>query len=202
MLSFLGTSNELSGDLASFLIKTMPLAMMIINDEVKVKGINDAATKFLCISKEDANLKKCGDVLKCVNAKYPGGCGSAPRCVKCVLRKSVLEALAGQVVSRNKGIFDIVDNGELKRLTLLITAAPINYKNNTMVLVLTEDVSLVTQLEGLIPICSSCHHICDEHGNWVSLEKYLQMHSEAELTHDFCPVCSDKMRAEYASALK
>ncbi|SDF34070.1 histidine kinase [Sporolituus thermophilus] len=198
MRECLDLSSELNASLAAFLIKTMPLAVMIVNNEVRVRCINDAAIKFFCISKEEAHLQKCGEVLRCVNARGPEGCGGSPGCLRCVLRKSVLEALNGQVVSRNKGIFNVIQDGEVKRLTLLVTAAPILYENKRMAIVLTEDVSLVTQLEGLIPICSICHRIRDEQGNWITLEKYLKTHSEAEFTHDYCPVCSDEMRTKHS----
>ena len=197
MQSLLYSSKELDESFAAFLLKNMPLAVMIVNNEVRVQGINEAAQEFLCISDEDAHLKKCGDVLKCVHARGPGGCGGSSFCSRCLLRKSVLEALEGRTVSRNKGHVDVVFDGVVKRWILLVTASPIVYENTRMVIVLAEDVSLITQIQGLIPICSSCHHIRDDQGDWHSLENYLITHSEAELTHDFCPLCSEKLRVQH-----
>lgn len=193
MQRLLYSSKELDESFAAFLLKTMPLAVMIVNNEVRVQGINEAAQEFLCISGEEAHLQKCGDVLRCIHARGPKGCGGSTFCSKCVLRKSVLEALEGRHVSRNKGKFDVLVDGVVKRWILLVTASPIVYQNMRMVIVLAEDVSLITQLQGLIPICSSCHCIRDEQGEWYSLENYLKTHSEAELTHDFCPSCSEKL---------
>ncbi|MCC5463918.1 PAS domain-containing protein [Pelosinus baikalensis] len=186
--------NELDGDFAAFLLKTLPLALMIVNDATKIEVINEAAQNIFNISNEEAYLQKCGDILKCINADTLEGCGECIVCRKCILRKSVLEALNGKVVSRNKGTFHVIHQGEVKVLTLLVTASPIYYEKNTMVIVIAEDVSLITQLQGMIPICSVCHRIHDEKGEWMALEKYLMNHSEAELTHDICPVCSEKMR--------
>ncbi len=200
MERLLDSSTELNESFAAFLLKTMPLAVMIVNDQVRVQGINEAAQKFLCTSSEEAHSKKCGDVLKCVHARGARGCGGSTFCAKCVLRKSVLEALEGRTVSRNKGNFDIVLDGTVKRWTLLVTASPIVYENMRMVIVLAEDVSLITQIQGLIPICSACHCIRGEQGDWNSLEDYLSTHSEAELTHDFCPICSEKLCAQHTQS--
>lgn len=47
----------------------------------------------------------------------------------------------------------------------------------------------VKTLSGLLPICSSCKKIRDEHGTWNVLEKYIHDHSEAHFTHGLCPEC-------------
>ncbi len=190
--------NELNSDFAAFLLKTLPLALMIVNDATKIEVINEAAQSIFNISNEEARLQKCGNILKCINAHTPKGCGEYIVCKKCILRNSVLEALRGKVVSRNKGTFHVFYQDQVKEMTLLVTASPIQYKKKTMVIVVAEDVSLITQLQGLIPICSVCHRIHDEKSEWMGLEEYLMKNSEAELTHDICPVCSDKMRLKHA----
>lgn len=48
---------------------------------------------------------------------------------------------------------------------------------------------LVKQLTGMLPICSFCKKIRDEHGKWNHLETYICTHSEAEFTHSVCPEC-------------
>ena len=47
-------------------------------------------------------------------------------------------------------------------------------------------------LEGILPICSFCKNIRDEKKNWVSLEEYIQKHSEADFSHSLCPVCGER----------
>jgi PAS domain S-box-containing protein len=52
----------------------------------------------------------------------------------------------------------------------------------------------IKRLEGLLPICASCHKIRDEKGDWQRLENYVSGHSEAQFTHSICPDC---LRKEY-----
>ncbi len=47
-------------------------------------------------------------------------------------------------------------------------------------------------LEGLLPMCAQCKSIRDADGNWDRLETYLTAHSEARLTHTYCPDCGAK----------
>lgn len=49
--------------------------------------------------------------------------------------------------------------------------------------------SEVEALEGLLPICSYCKRIRDEHDEWQRLERYISQHSAAEFTHGICPDC-------------
>lgn len=58
---------------------------------------------------------------------------------------------------------------------------------------LQEALSRIKTLSGLLPICANCKRIQDERGNWSSMEKYIERHSEAEFTHSICPECEEKL---------
>lgn len=179
---------------ADFILRELPLPVIVADADVRVRALNPAAECFVGITDDEACDKRCGDVLKCVNASLAGGCGAAPPCSRCVLRASANQALAGQAITRQKGLFHVRRDGEIVRLTLLVTASPIRYQRKPYALVLVEDVSLVTELTGLLPICASCRKIRDSAGGWVPLEKYIRERSEAEFTHDVCPVCHAALR--------
>lgn len=49
----------------------------------------------------------------------------------------------------------------------------------------------VKQLEGLLPICSYCKRIRDEHDAWTRLEAYITSRTDATFTHGICPECRD-----------
>ena len=51
----------------------------------------------------------------------------------------------------------------------------------------------IVTLQGLLPICGSCHKIRDDAGYWNQLEFYIETHSEAELTHSICPKCLKRL---------
>lgn len=49
----------------------------------------------------------------------------------------------------------------------------------------------VKVLRGLLPICSGCKRIRDEHNRWWPLDAYVRARTEAEITHTICPDCEE-----------
>lgn len=47
----------------------------------------------------------------------------------------------------------------------------------------------VKTLTGLLPMCSWCKKVRDDHGYWTAVEAYIRQHSNAEITHGICPEC-------------
>lgn len=58
---------------------------------------------------------------------------------------------------------------------------------------LTNALSKVKELSGLLPICSSCKKIRDDQGYWNRIEEYITEHSKASFTHGLCPDCIKKL---------
>lgn len=61
-------------------------------------------------------------------------------------------------------------------------------------------VASLKTLHGLLPICASCKKIRDDRGYWQQLESYLREHSEAELSHGFCPECFQRITSALDAA--
>ena len=51
----------------------------------------------------------------------------------------------------------------------------------------------VRTLSGLLPICSNCKKVRDDHGYWVQIEAYVRDHSQADFTHGICPDCRRRL---------
>ena len=62
---------------------------------------------------------------------------------------------------------------------------------------LSQALTEVKKLSGLLPICSLCKKIRDDRGYWNQIEEYIREHSEAEFSHGFCPECAKKMYGEF-----
>ena len=67
---------------------------------------------------------------------------------------------------------------------------------------LTEALTQVKTLKGLIPVCSICKRIRDDQGYWAKLEDYLLEHAEAEVSHGLCPDCVKEHYPEVYADLK
>ena len=65
----------------------------------------------------------------------------------------------------------------------------IEEERRKLTLDLQDALAKIKRLRGLLPICASCKKIRDDKGYWNELEAYISEHSEAEITHGFCPDC-------------
>ncbi len=54
----------------------------------------------------------------------------------------------------------------------------------------------VKHLSGLLPICTNCSKIRDDHGYWEKIELYIAGHSDAQFTHGLCPECMSALYPE------
>lgn len=55
----------------------------------------------------------------------------------------------------------------------------------------------IKTLKGILSICSTCHSIKNEAGEWVQMESYISDHSDAKFSHGYCPDCITKVRDDY-----
>jgi len=51
-------------------------------------------------------------------------------------------------------------------------------------------------LKALLPICSGCRRIRDDHGKWWPLEIYVKEHTNSSFSHTICPDCKDVLYPE------
>jgi len=174
------------------LFELLPSVVILVDTDYRVVAINAKAQAFFHMPRNDAYLQLCGYVFRCVNAGKPAGCRKTPGCSDCLIRETVRMTLEGTNVSRNKAGYHVWKNGELIRINVLVTATHIVHENKTFALVVIDEISNITQIQGLLPICYSCHRIREGQDHWTRLEEYIQKHSEADFTHDLCPDCAKR----------
>ena len=51
----------------------------------------------------------------------------------------------------------------------------------------------VQQLEQLLPICSYCKKVRDDHNYWQQIESYIQKRTGSEFSHSVCPDCYQRI---------
>jgi len=54
----------------------------------------------------------------------------------------------------------------------------------------------VRRLEDLLPICSYCKKVRDDHDYWQQLEVFITERTGARFSHGICPECHDRARAD------
>ena len=137
--------------------------------------------------------------MRCTNAiESKEGCGTTRFCKECVVRNAVGSALQGDTVWRKE--FKMIlqrDNGT-QEVFFLVTASPFEWEESSLVLIVLEDVTELTKLRGIVPICSICKKIRDDHLYWESVEEYIAKRTNLEFSHGICPECMKRYYPEYS----
>jgi len=62
---------------------------------------------------------------------------------------------------------------------------------------LSDYISEIRTLRGILPICSHCKRIKDAQAHWQKIEKYIHDRSEAKFSHGICPECEKAVWGDY-----
>ncbi|SLM32118.1 Response regulator receiver protein [Desulfamplus magnetovallimortis] len=55
----------------------------------------------------------------------------------------------------------------------------------------------VKTLRGILPLCSFCKKIRNPNGEWIGVDEYIYLNSEADISHGLCPECLKLHYPEY-----
>ena len=183
------------------LLNALPLWAFVVDRDMRVLDLNDAAAA--AFASDDALVldRRGGEVLHCLHAlDAPGGCGRGPFCADCIIRNSVGEAMRGGRVSRRRAKVTLVTSGLKQDHELLVSASPIPGGPEKTALLIIEDVSELTTLRDIIPICARCKRVRDDQEYWTSVEAYFREHLGVGFSHGVCPECHEEMYGEKADA--
>lgn len=59
----------------------------------------------------------------------------------------------------------------------------------------------VKTLRGILPLCSFCKKVRDDHGYWKQVDVYIQRYSDADISHSICPDCMKENYPEEFEAI-
>ena len=85
--------------------------------------------------------------------------------------------------------------GELAAIALMVSRNRDLLNEQTRLL--ENALAQVRTLHGLLPMCSNCKKIRDDKGYWRKVETYIAEHTDAKITHGFCPECLEKLYPKY-----
>ena len=96
--------------------------VILVDDDVNVLAANSLAIAVLGKPVELVRGTICGDVIECVNAFLPEGCGKTPYCPDCTIRSTVNETYkTGKNVTRRPAAFTRRTGNARETKNLLIT---------------------------------------------------------------------------------
>ena len=175
-------------------LDAMPAPVFVLDETATVLEMNTSATQLFGADKEQRLQMQTGEILHCIHVD--GGrreCGKTDPCRGCIVRKSVNDAISGKQVVRKRSQMQVREKGRLRDIYLLVTTSPFDFDGRRLALLILEDMSELTQLKALIPICAGCKKIRNDNEYWDHLETYLKEHLDLNFSHGLCPDCIDKL---------
>jgi DNA-binding NtrC family response regulator len=152
--SRLRQSNAELADERGFLdamFEAVPSSVLVLDGASRIRRANRSFKYLHGISDADDGGVELGSSLSCPQAlENPGGCGLMEQCLTCQIHRPYRNALQGEVTVRERCTFESMADGQPRRLTLLVTAAPLVYKGDEMALVILEDVTELSSLRELL----------------------------------------------------
>jgi hypothetical protein len=175
----------------------IPQPMFVVDDDVRLMAFNPAAQGMIGNAMETIFRRRGGDVFNCVHhTDSPEGCGHGPSCGDCVIRNSVKTAIAGQTVTRQRTLMEMVRGNSTHSVELLVTAAPFEHNSEKLALLVLEDITELSTLRRLLPICASCKKVRDDQDYWQTVERYFTANLNVDFSHGICPDCARKLYPE------
>ena len=129
------------------LFDSIPCGVLIMDHDRRVRAVNNLLERTFGISEAEVIGKRSGEALSCIHAaETPEGCGYAENCQICIVRSTALEALAGRQVHRNRAEVQLLTEGKVHDLVLLVSAAPLDYEGERLAIVVLEDITELSRL--------------------------------------------------------
>jgi hypothetical protein len=189
---------KISGFLKT-IFDAFPSLLFVVDEDVRIYHLNSSAASGLGLNITDTFMQRTGDAIHCIHStETHEGCGHAPKCKNCVVRNSVNKIFDGEKIIRTKEKMTLVHNGETREVNLQVTAAPFEYNDRQYALLILDDITELTQLRSLLPICSYCKKIRNDQSYWEKLEGYIQHHLDVDFSHSICPDCLQEHYPQFA----
>ena len=172
------------------ILDAIPIMIFIVDDDVRCVDFNRAAEVGLLLKRGEILNLRGGEILHCLHAwDNPAGCGRGEACKSCVVRNSVRESRSGVAVVRKRTRLDYLTEGEAQSLEILVTANAMEFENRLLTILAFEDISEMTKLRDLVPICARCKKVRSDKNYWQSVEEFFSKSSGVDFSHGLCPDC-------------
>ncbi|ACL16401.1 hypothetical protein [Methanosphaerula palustris] len=96
--------------------------VFLVDEDVNIIAANSLALAAVNKPIEETTGHICGDVLECINAFLPEGCGKTPNCPDCTIRTSVNETYKTGTQTNRRPTDIIRKNGESEETARLLVS--------------------------------------------------------------------------------
>jgi len=134
---------------ARILMDSVPCGLFVVDGEGRVMAVNNTLERVLGVTEQAIVGKGSGETLGCLHAsETPEGCGSGEYCKDCECRKLALTAISGNQKLNANVYFQLIIDGQVRDLTMLVSAVPFTFNNKRFAVLIIAD---ITRLSSISP---------------------------------------------------
>lgn len=179
-----------AGTFPRHLIDAVPSMVFVLDEGAHILEANRAAVELLGDRDSLVLRRLCGDVLFCVHARETHeGCGTTSTCATCQVRQGAAAVIAGETLHRKLHRMRLAIAGNERDFAFLVTASPFDHGGRRLAMLVLEDVTELTALREIVPICAHCKKVRNDQTYWESVETYLAPRLGLVFSHSVCPDC-------------
>lgn len=118
-------------------LDTVPMSIIIIDEQKAVFNLNDYLAEILNVSTEDVQGQVGGKVLGCVHLLKTDNhvCGKDELCKRCIINKAAISVFMKGVKYEGEGFISLIINGTVHNLKVLVNASPLTYEGKIYALI-------------------------------------------------------------------
>lgn len=177
------------------ILNMMPVSTLVIDEELRVLYLNQAAQALMAERPPWLKVERCGDALLCVNALREGACcGQTEDCEDCVVRRIVLEACREQCLATGRALISRHDGAEERYLHALVRAQGFECEGLHLAALLVQDIPELVESTRVLRMCAWCHKVNVEDDVWEELPSFLDRQLSLGVSHGMCLECSQRWR--------
>ncbi|MBI5507097.1 MAG: PAS domain-containing protein [Deltaproteobacteria bacterium] len=173
------------------LIDLIPAIVLVVDNDVRILDYNEAGGALVGLDSSESLQRRAGDVLHCLHSTdAPGGCGQGLACRTCIVRTSVNEAFAGSTTVRRRANLELVRDGAVTKVYVLLRATAFEHGGSRRVLLILEDIGELAEFQRITTICMSCRNVRIDGDRWGQVEAYFKRYWDMDFSHGLCPQCA------------
>ncbi|MBN2007954.1 sigma-54-dependent Fis family transcriptional regulator [candidate division KSB1 bacterium] len=155
---------------------------MIIDHQYKVHIINDYMERNFGNDRHQIFLKSMGEVLHCLNNEQSHkSCGNTGQCADCQIYSVGMQALQGKMITRKWVKKQLLIGKNENEITLLVSAAPVNYLGKSMAVLLLEDITELSQLRRRLKTVRSFAGLVGRHPKMLALFDAIEEMAQVDI---------------------
>lgn len=124
------------------LVDSLPCGLLVVDRQGRVQVVNDILENVLRVDKKAALGRGTGNALGCICVNdHPKGCGFGDCCRDCEVQNLTLHSLATKQKQRTRAHLQIIIDGQVRDLDLLISAYPFTLNEELCSILIIENLN-------------------------------------------------------------